>query len=1048
MREDMHDVEQGKGQACRPDGTKRAHGPWATFFSGLRKAAKPIWALYAVCILALLTVCSMMGTPILNPLRPVVLSTTSLAVSNGESMLVVDRVHTRLLFVDGTMKVVEIVEPGRGVVPVDEVTDIALGKDVAYVSGLTRREDGKNVASEAVLAFDLDGTFLETVYQISYDEDAYRPIPSIVDLEADDSGVVVLRRVNLGERSRSVDLIHVGTGEPEELLRTATFDMPFYDVGYEQSSDRLLVTSFDGDVSVMDGDEVSPLLADSKVRCKGMDAFGDRVILQDASSGELLLLDGAEGKLIVGPLESVTRAKSARLSGDILCVVQHDGSLMIENLGTGDSLQVGELALSLRLRFLFARYLISLALLVVVIVIWAVRAMRGLIRKNEIGKFRRIVISILVAIIVAVATCLTSYMSYLNEQNLRKNQLLQMGSCFGYFSTEALGESVMNETQTIDDMSLSDGGLDGVTPLHIVNGLALSAHEGGSGVSCKLYVISEDAAQVYAVVSSDYDVVLGERVFDDELAGALLQVAATTNASSSEGASAAETAALSSTYVDLISGDTALGMSLSPLISRDGTCRMVAQVSSQWLTFVRSFLKNLLGKMLAFGLFAIGFYLVSDEALKLGDMLMDYRQSGGMDVMELRVRLTRPLTFLRGVVLFMDFALVAVMTRSLFLSKGVEANATLVSVPVFAAAIGLFVSDSVAKPLAKRYPMRIVTLALVVLGLVAQLVCFVSIRHNYYVWYVVGKLLTSIGYGFVITALKKLADRLQDDQDAADIGIEQAQRSSSIVAGILGGLIALIGSVWIYVASAALGAVLFWALWKTLPADLALNKNSNQQDADSGRRDTATDKVPSVPKFLRSPQMLCISLFGLIPLTIASGYKSYFLPLFLSSSSYTNTQISNYLVICNLLLYQVTKRLRSFRLASDSWLLPWTSLAAIGVLFGMFAMNQSSEWAIFAALFVSILCWLAKRCKHCARAFGVIEYNLDDEQARGAVNGMDALIENVKSLVMGAFLSLGTTKGCLALAAFMVVSSLLFAITVRPYYERMREKDEFYSLHV
>lgn len=61
---------------------------------------------------------------------------------------------------------------------------------------------------------------------------------------------------------------------------------------------------------------------------------------------------------------------------------------------------------------------------------------------------------------------------------------------------------------------------------------------------------------------------------------------------------------------------------------------------------------------------------------------------------------------------------------------------------------------------------------------------------------------------------------------------------------------------------------------------------------------------------------------------------------------------------------------------------------------------------------------------------------------------MDALIENVKSLVMGVFLSLGTTKGCLALAAFMVVSSLLFAITVRPYYERMREKDEFYSLYV
>jgi hypothetical protein len=59
---------------------------------------------------------------------------------------------------------------------------------------------------------------------------------------------------------------------------------------------------------------------------------------------------------------------------------------------------------------------------------------------------------------------------------------------------------------------------------------------------------------------------------------------------------------------------------------------------------------------------------------------------------------------------------------------------------------------------------------------------------------------------------------------------------------------------------------------------------------------------------------------------------------------------------------------------------------------------------------------------------------------------MDSFIENVKSIAMGAFLSLGTTNGCLALAAYMFASALLFAITVRPFYERMREKDEFYSL--
>ena len=83
------------------------------------------------------------------------------------------------------------------------------------------------------------------------------------------------------------------------------------------------------------------------------------------------------------------------------------------------------------------------------------------------------------------------------------------------------------------------------------------------------------------------------------------------------------------------------------------------------------------------------------------------------------------------------------------------------------------------------------------------------------------------------------------------------------------------------------------------------------------------------------------------------------------------------------------------------------------------------------------------RCQHAAPS----EAYLTCAIARVRVR-MDALIENVKSLVMGVFLSLGTTKGCLALAAYMFASALLFAITVRPYYERMREKEEFYSLYV
>lgn len=360
----------------------------------------------------------------------------------------------------------------------------------------------------------------------------------------------------------------------------------------------------------------------------------------------------------------------------------------------------------------------------------------------------------------------------------------------------------------------------------------------------------------------------------------------------------------------------------------------------------------------------------------------------------------------------------------------------------YAASTGLSFSSWVGGPLTKRYPMRTVSLAFVAIGLVAQLVCFVSIQSNWFAWYVIGKFLTSFGYGYVITVLYELASCSRENNDAAYAGIEEAGRSSSIVAGIVGGLLALLGSVWIYVVSAALGAVLLWGLWKTLPNNLGLDRISNQKEAESESSGTVAGQVSSVHRFLRSPQMILISIFGFIPLAVAGGYKSYFLPLFLSSSSYTNTQISNYSVICNLALYEATKGLRSFRLKSDSWLLTWASFAAIAVLFGMFARNQSAVWAVLAAILISILCWLAKRCRSLARTFGMFQYNLDYEEAYGAVSWMDSFVGNIRSVAMGAFLSLGTTNGCLALAACMLASSLLFAIALRPYYQKLREDYE------
>ena len=1045
MPKSMDDILVAAGQGngkfdARPPVSSR--GPWTEFFSRLKEEARPIWALYAACILALLTVCSMLGTPILNPLVPLKLSNTSLVAGNGHATLVVDRMRTRLLFVDDAPSIVRVIETGDGVVPIDEVTDVAFGDDTVYVAGLTRMKDEKSIASEAVLAFGLDGTFLETVWQETYDEGSYRPSSSVVDLEADESGVVILRRVILGEKSRSVGLFHVGAGDSQRLMRTAILSMQFHDASYDCSSNQLFVISTTGEVFAVDERGTSRPFADNSVRCKELDASGGRLALHDASSGEMLILGGLEKGTSVERLESVPSARSARLYDDSLYLVLDDGSFLLENLDSGDSLRVSELSLRPRLALSFGTYCASLLLLIVVIIIWALLTLDSMRKQNELDKIRRIAISIAVGLICALATGLLSHSSYTKEWETRENQLHQMGSYLSYISTEALGESITQEVQRIDGALPSDEEVGDEALLQAVNGLSLSAHESGIGVSCKLYVVSEDGSQVFAVISSDSDVVVGERILDKELSETVLQVASKTSAASMSAMSRAERAARSSTSLDYESGDVALGMVLSPLISPDGTCRMVAQVSCHKLTFVRGFLKNVLSEALTFALFAIGFYLVSDEVLKFADTLMDFRRSEEQDVESFRTRSTRPLAFLHSVTLFMDAALVAVLTRSLLLATGARPSAALLAVPVFAASFGMTVSNWIGNPLAKRHSPRIIALAYITIGLLAQLICLYAIQKNRFEWYVIGKFFTSFGYGYLYDVFYKLAECSPEDTFAAYAGIEQGGRSGGIVAGIVGGLFASLGSTWIYAFSAFLGAALLWALWTTLPDDRAQTEGKGSKVDAMEQANEAQSMVKSTNKFLVSPQMILTTLFGLIPIAIAGGYKSYVLPLFLNASSYTNRQVSNFSVICNLAFYLASKYLRSFRLNADGWLSTWVSLAGIAVLFGMFARNQSTTWAILAAILISILCWFANKCRSCAREFARVEYGLDYDQAYESVALVESIAKDIRPVAMGAFLSLGTTNGCLALAALMIVCSILYAITIRPYYQRVREMDE------
>lgn len=132
----------------------------------------------------------------------------------------------------------------------------------------------------------------------------------------------------------------------------------------------------------------------------------------------------------------------------------------------------------------------------------------------------------------------------------------------------------------------------------------------------------------------------------------------------SEGTSAA----ISSQTVVL--EDSAVGIALSPLMASDGTCAAVLEVSSSQLSFARRLVQDAQTTFLSFALVGVGAYLIVDEVLKYRENRSIHRTLCEQGVSWSFVSYSRTLMFLAGAASCMDTALVVVMARNLFLSRG------------------------------------------------------------------------------------------------------------------------------------------------------------------------------------------------------------------------------------------------------------------------------------------------------------------------------------------------------------------------------------------
>ena len=177
--------------------------------------------------------------------------------------------------------------------------------------------------------------------------------------------------------------------------------------------------------------------------------------------------------------------------------------------------------------------------------------------------------------------------------------------------------------------------------------------------------------------------------------------------------------------------------------------------------------------------------------------------------------------------------------------------------------------------------------------------------------------------------------------------------------------------------------------------------------------------------------MVASLVFGILPTVLAGGYKSFILPLFLSSAGVTKTDISCLSAMGNAILYLFSETLISRRDARGRWYTTCLGLLCLGVLFVLFSYNQAPTWAVVSVVAITVLIWLAGDWKHNARGWIQRDYGFSYDQAQTLLNTEESVVKDVQAPVLTALLSLGASTCCFVLGIFFAVSSVCYYFSTR-----------------
>ena len=474
---------------------------------GSSRAAKAAKAgLLALAIAAFVVVCCGIGKLHASPFSPLTVEGASLASSDDAGTVVVDRGGTRLLFANSADKLTGLYGMEGRETPIDEVSVVRQVNGDALVAGVKHAEDGERIKTEAVLRFDMSGTYKGVVWRRDYKDDEVRVTRSIADLACDADGNVLMARFTdqqMHALQLDVTVIRIGRdGSEDTVLHEAIHPASSYpyDVRIDATSGRLAMTDVFGIMHVDrgQGDEAEPVRPGGRdLAVQSFDLKGDTAVLYDEKSRSLIRVDDLFGEAQASDIARDARScDSVAMGGSHVATVDSTGVVTLLEVSGQGARTLQELRLSTSLwageLILYASYAYLSLLSLALVIRWVVRA----VRSGERAKVRNAVAA---SVTLICGAALTVHMIDLTATTLRSRQsaMSQIASQASVSSPAEFGESATREARRLTGEAPAAEGDDSDVDNVILNveGILASSFANTNGVQCSVYALDgEDGA--------------------------------------------------------------------------------------------------------------------------------------------------------------------------------------------------------------------------------------------------------------------------------------------------------------------------------------------------------------------------------------------------------------------------------------------------------------------------------------------------------------------------------------------------------------------------